>query len=109
MKAGKQIHCLGSMHDLTEVQRLSKIYGVRGIDTCAPIVKGIDQVDIVKDPEYTGRQAKYFRLQIVAGQNPMFGTISRNCNTYLEWAQHGEQHNPFNDTEGKPTPPPSEV
>jgi hypothetical protein len=112
LAAGKEIHCLGSMRDLTEVKRLSNIYGVRGIDTCAPVVMGIKQVDIARLPEYDGRQEDYFRLQIEAGpasMNPTFGTISRNCNTYLEWAQHGEQHNPFNDTEGKPTPPPSEV
>lgn len=108
LKAGKEIHCLGSTRDLIEVKKLSEIAGVRGIDTCAPISEGLKLRHIYDhNGEYSGRVNPYFtqgfQTEITREQN---ATVVQNCNTYLEWAQHGEQYNPFGD-DGEATPPAS--
>jgi hypothetical protein len=87
--AGKDIHCLGSTQDITEVKALSNLH-IRGIDTCMPIDfarSGLNLQEVQNGPNrvrYLGRTDGYFDWVPSEDQNRL---VVQNCNTYLEWAQ----------------------
>jgi hypothetical protein len=86
--AGKEIHCLGSTQDLSEVKTLEREFGdiIRGIDTCMPIDIARAGVSLSQGDgriRYMGRSEGYFDWEPDAEAKSL--AVS-NCNTYLEWA-----------------------
>jgi hypothetical protein len=78
------IHYLGSSRSVDEVKLLRTVKGVRGIDTCMPIVLGIQGKEIDKTSWYEGRSPNFFNWN--AEQGWQHDLIRNNCRIFLEWA-----------------------
>jgi hypothetical protein len=86
--AGKEVHCLGSTSDLTEVKRLAEFSHIRGIDTCMPL-------DIIRagvslsqgEARYMGRAPNYFTWVPTEAELEL---VNFNVTTYLTWANAPE-------------------
>lgn len=88
-RAGKEIHCLGSMRYPMEVRMLATTRcasSIRGIDTCMPIDLARAGVSISQGGvAYEGRSDGYFEWD-PRGEAEAAGLVVDNVQTYLDWA-----------------------
>ena len=89
-------HLLGMEEAVEEVQELAKFPWVNGVDSCKPIVYGMNDIPITREGahgEYPHRPKGYFTMS--ATNNPEYNwkLAARNCDEMLSWVgDKGVQH-----------------
>jgi hypothetical protein len=90
----ENIHCLGAGSWMREIQMLTRLDLVRGMDTSLPINYGLASVALpdegVEQPEQiVKRPSNYFGAN-VARNTDVWQIIKHNVDTYLSWAGYAD-------------------